>query len=115
MRLKERRRSRRIIPLLRQEERVTVQTDSQQFPAKIVNLGLGGALLDMRDSGAFIHVGRILSLFFENGGRLLEVRAMPARSDGRKVAFKFRDLTATDQQEIETKMIRMGILEARVP
>ena len=91
-----------------------VEVNGQQYPATLVNLGLGGALLDMRESASEIQADTTLSLYFENGGHMLSIQARMARSDGRHVAFAFSESTATDKEQIRAKMIRMSMLMSRL-
>src|SRR3954453_19489255 len=104
----ERRRSKRIAAALGMEESVTVELNGQKLPASLVNLGLGGALLDLRDAASHLQEGAPLSLHFENGGQMLSLQATIARSDGRHVAFAFCNTSAADKQQIQAKIIRMG-------
>ena len=53
----ERRKSKRIAAALGMEEAVMVQVNGQQYPATLENLGLGGALIDMRESASEIGAG----------------------------------------------------------
>jgi hypothetical protein len=110
----ERRRSKRIAAALGLEESVMVEVNGQQFPGSLVNLGLGGALLDMRDSAPEIHADLPLNLYFENGGHMLSLQATMARSDGRHVAFAFCNTTAADKEQIQAKIIRMSMLASRI-
>ena len=110
----ERRKSKRIAAALGMEEAVMVEVNCQQYPATLVNLGLGGALLDMRESASEIQPDTTLCLYFENGGQMLAIQAKMARSDGRHVAFAFCDTTAADKEQIRAKMIRMSMLMSRL-
>jgi hypothetical protein len=110
----ERRKSKRIAAALGMEESVMVEVNGQQYPACLVNLGLGGALLDMRDAASQIQPDVRLSLYFENRVHMLPLKATMARSDGRHVAFAFCDTTAADKEEIRAKIIRMSILTSRL-
>ena len=110
----ERRRSKRIAAALGLEESVMVEVNGQQFPASLVNLGLGGALLDLRETGSPVPDGAPLSLYFENGGRMLSVQARIVRSDGRHMAFAFSNTTAAHKEQIQAKIIRMSILRSRL-
>ena|SRR5215471_12983659 len=110
----ERRKSKRIAAALGMEEAVMVEVDGQQYPASLVNLGLGGALLDMRGSAPKIQAVASLCLYFENGGHILPVQARVARSDGRHVAFAFCDTSASDKEQIRAKIIRMTMLTSRL-
>jgi hypothetical protein len=110
----ERRKSKRIAAALGLEEAVMVEVNGQQYPALLVNLGLGGALLDMRDSATEIQADMLLCLYFENGGHMLPIQAKMARSDGRHVAFAFCDTTTTEKEQIQTKIIRMSMLTSRL-
>jgi hypothetical protein len=110
----ERRKSKRIAAALGMEEAVMVEVNCQQYPATLVNLGLGGALLDMRESASEIQPDTTLRLYFENGGQMLAIQAKMARSDGRHVAFAFCETTAADKEQIRAKMIRMSMLMSRL-
>jgi len=110
----ERRRSKRIAAALGLEESVMVEVNGQQFPASLVNLGSGGALLDMRDAASHLQDGTPLSLYFENGGRMLSLRATIARSDGRHVAFAFCSTSPVDKEQIQAKIIRRSMLTSRL-
>jgi hypothetical protein len=113
MTINERRKSKRIAAALGLEEAVMVEVNGQQYPASLVNLGLGGALLDLRGwAPAFQNA--VVSLYFENGGNILTLKATVVRSDGRHVAFAFSNTTERDKEQIQAKVIRMSILASRL-
>src|SRR5262249_44425988 len=84
-----------------------------QYPASLMNLGLGGALLDLRGSAPAFQ-NAIVSLYFENGGHLLALKATVVRSDRRHVAFAFSNTTEKDKEQIQAKLVRMSILVSRL-
>jgi hypothetical protein len=108
----ERRRFKRIVALFELEERVIVTTETEEFPANLCNLGLGGALLDLGDFE--IKGCDSVSLYFENGGALFSVRALPARQEGRKVAFEFLGVTPQNLRDLQNKLVRMKMLADRL-
>jgi c-di-GMP-binding flagellar brake protein YcgR len=113
MTFNERRKSKRIAAALGLEEAVMVEVNGQQYPASLVNLGLGGALLDLRGCAPAFH-NAVVSLYFENGGNILTLKAAVVRSDGRHVAFAFSNTTERDKEQIQAKVIRMSILASRL-
>jgi len=110
----ERRRSRRIEALLDQEEQVLIEHDLQYVPSTIVNFSDGGALLTLKDPDVCFTVGHTHALFFDNGGQVLALQATVRRKTGRRVAFEFSDVTLEQAQAIQTKLVRMAMVMARV-
>jgi PilZ domain len=109
----ERRKSKRIAAALGLEEAVMVEVNGQQYPASLVNLGLGGALLNLRATAPDFQ-NAVVSLYFENGGNILTLKARVARSDSQHVAFAFSRTTEKDKKQIQAKIIRMSILTSRL-
>ena len=111
----ERRRYRRIAATLRKDERVLIKLGSEYIPASLVDLSAGGALLALPNSEVEIPFGDYCLLFLDHGSPLFSVRALALRwqKEGR-IGFKFSSLTSADQRQIHTKLIRMGIVSARV-
>jgi hypothetical protein len=110
----ERRKSKRIAAALGMEESVMVEVNGQQYLGSLVNLGVGGALLDMREATFEFRPDVLLTIYFENGGHMLPLQARMLRSDDRHVAFAFCDTTAADNEQIRAKIIRMSILISRL-
>src|SRR6476620_9142560 len=102
---KERSKSKRIAAALGLEESVMVEVNAQQYPASLVNLGLGGALLNLRAAAPDFQ-NAVVSLYFENGGNILTLKARVARSDSQHVVFKFSTTTEKDREQIQAKIIR---------
>src|SRR5690242_10320664 len=98
----ERRKSKRIAAALGLEEAVMVEVNGQEYPASLVNLGLGGALLDLRATAPDFQ-NAVVSLYFENGGNILTLKARVARSDSQHVAFAFSRTTEKDKKQIQAK------------
>jgi hypothetical protein len=110
----ERRQYNRINALLEAEEQVMIENGSQLVFSTLLNLSAGGALLELKDSGTQFPDGDTFHILFDNGGELLELDATAIRTGGRKIAFRFPDLRVEQKKAIHTKMIRMGIILARV-
>jgi hypothetical protein len=90
-----------------------VEVNGQQYPASLVNLGSGGALLDMRGCSPDFPKSAV-SLYFENGGHILALKATVARMEHPHVAFVFSNAGAADKEQIQAKIIRMSILTSRL-
>ena len=110
----ERRQDNRIDALIDAEEQVTIQNEGQSVFSTLINLSAGGALLTLKNSSVQFTAGDTSHLLFDNGGELLQLDATAIRTDGRKIAFRFRDLSVEQKRAIHTKMIRMAIISARV-
>jgi hypothetical protein len=110
----ERRQDNRINALLNAEEQVMIENGSQLAFGTLLNLGAGGALLELKDSSVQFPAGDTFHLLFDNGGELLELDATAIRTDGSKTAFRFPDLSGEQKMAIQTKMIRMAIISARI-
>ena len=110
----ERRQYNRINALLDAEEQVLIENGTQLVPSTLINLGEGGALLALKESGLQFPAGDTFHLFFENGGQLLELNTTVIRSDGQEIAFRFSDLSVEQKKSVQTKIIRMAIISARL-
>lgn len=110
----ERRQHNRIDALLTAEEQVLIENGTELVPSTLINLSRGGVLLELKEPDIRFPFGQIVHLFLDNGGQLLELNSTTVREDGQKIAFEFHDLSLEQQQDIETKMIRMAIISARV-
>ena len=110
----ERRRHSRITTLLQDEEQVQIETGKQWVPARIVNLSVAGALLEMPDSDVGLPAGETLDLFFDNGGQPLQIAGTVVRAEEGRIAFAFADLSPDVTTAIHTKLIRMAIIAQRV-
>ena len=110
----ERRRYKRLAPLLKREEQVLIEKDTHWMSTTIVNLGPAGALLTFTDSDALFTAGETLNLFFDNGGQPIVIKAIVLRSDSKEIAFEFSDLSPDTRTAIETKLIRMAIISERI-
>ena len=110
----ERRRHDRISALLAAEEQVLIENGTELVPSTLVNLSSGGALLELKESGIEFPPGQTVHLFLDNGGQLLELNTTAVRADGQKIAVRFHDLSAEQQRTIDTKMLRMSIISARI-
>jgi c-di-GMP-binding flagellar brake protein YcgR len=112
--LMERRQHKRVNALLAAEEQVLIENGTELVSSTLVNLSKSGALLELKESGIKFPFGQTVHLFLDNGGQLLELNTIAVRVDGQKIAFRFDDLSVEQQRAIDTKMIRMAIISARV-
>ena len=110
----ERRKYNRISALLDAEEQVFIENGAQLVPSTLMNFAPGGALVELKDSGAQFPEGETFHILFDHGGELLELDATALRTDGTNVAFKFGDLSDEQRRAIHTKIIRMAIISARI-
>ena len=110
----ERRLCNRIDVLLEAEEQVFIEHGTELVPCSLQNLSGCGALVALKQSDHRFSAGDPFKLFFENGGELLELSSAVVWSKPDKIAFRFCDLTADQSRAIHTKLIRMGIISARL-
>lgn len=111
----ERRRFERVSALAEKEERVLIKTGPEYIAASLVDLSAGGVLLSLPDPDIKFPLGDYCLLFLENGGPKFSVRAFALRDGGDgRIGFRFSSLTSSDQRHIQTKLIRMKIIAARV-
>jgi hypothetical protein len=110
----ERRRFKRINALLNQEEHVLIEYEGRYVAATIVDFGVAGALLAMKDPGVHFQDGDTFSLCFDNGGQLLQLKGVALRTNESHAAFRFSEVTVDQEKAIRTKMIRMELVAARI-
>ncbi|MBI4472342.1 MAG: PilZ domain-containing protein [Acidobacteria bacterium] len=107
---KEQRQSKRMMALMPEEEPVCVRTESKSYPAKLVNLGAGGALISILECRFREEIGTRCVVSFVSAGQTFEVHAELLRVIGWYAALKFVDLTPEQSEEIAAKMDHMETL-----
>jgi c-di-GMP-binding flagellar brake protein YcgR len=96
------------------EEQVFIENNSELLAGKLSNLSAGGLLLVLNECEVSFLAGDRFNVLFENGGQLIGISATVVRSNGEKIAFQFLDMTPEQKRAIHTKLIRMGIISARL-
>jgi hypothetical protein len=84
------------------------------LPVSLADLSADGALMKFPYSPAGFEPGVVISLWLDSGGTYLKVEAIVVRTEPGHLAVQFIDLSATERDEIRTKMIRMEIIAARL-
>ena len=105
------RRSERVIPFVSDEEVVLIRADGvTTLLAKMMDLSETGTLvyvLNVEDVS--LDVGSAKNLAIYHQGKVFEVPATVARTNGRMVAFHFANPPADVLRDLQGKLIRMQI------
>ena len=108
----EKRRSKRIMAFMPEEEPVFVRLDGAQYSGRLVNMSSGGALVAVRDCDLESNPGDVCQLLFCGAERIFRADGEIIRKSGHYAAFKFLELTAGQTLEIAQKIARMEDLSA---
>ena len=111
----ERRRYRRVLSLVAEEDVVLFSTTGEShFVAKLRDLSRGGALIYSADPWVAAEVGRHYKLYFQSRGAVFHLEGTLVRRELQLFAFQFQNVTPLDLAEIRSKLARMEILAARL-
>lgn len=91
-----------------------IEIGTEWVCATIVNLSAAGALLRLPHCDTRLLAGDTFKLFFDNGGQSLQLTATAIRTDGMQIGFKFSGLSPDSRRAIETKLIRLAVVSARI-
>lgn len=103
----EKRRAKRIMAFMPEEEPVFVRLDGAQYSARLVNMSSGGALVAVRDCDLESNSGDACQLLFCGAEGMFRLAGEIVRKSGHYAAFKFVELTDSETQEIARKIARM--------
>jgi len=106
----DKRRSKRVVPFVSDEEVVLVQNPGREpLLAKLMDLSEVGALVYLLADENAPDAGLTCTLSLYHQGKVFEVPATVARKSSRLIAFDFAAVPADASIQVQSKLIRMEI------